>query len=421
MAHPGAAHGCSGVKRVALRELHLRDYRGISEDADLAEIENIASALRGVRVLHLNATSYGGGVAELLQSQVPLERDLGLDAQWWTINAPATFFDATKSLHNALQGMPVDLTTTQRALFQATAERQAGKVPAADIIVAHDPQVVALRHFADPQRAHWIWRCHIDLSTAHPPALALVLPFVREHDAAIFTMDAFVPPRLDHEHTRIIPPAIDPLSDKNRALDADEVRRVLDRFDIPSDARLLLQVARFDPWKDPTGVIDAYRLVRERVPGVRLALVGALADDDPEGVDYLERSRAHAAGESDIHILTNIDGVDAREVNAFQRAASVGILKSIREGFGLTVSESLWKGVPVVGGDAGGITLQISDGVNGFLVRDIEECADRCVRLLTDRELHRRFAEMGRETVRGRFLTTRLVRDHLRLYADLIS
>jgi trehalose synthase len=168
-------------------------------------------------------------------------------------------------------------------------------------------------------------------------------------------------------------------------------------------------------------VIDAYRLVRERVPGVRLALVGALADDDPEGVVYLDRTRAHAAGEPDIHILTNIDGVDAREVNAFQRAASVGILKSIREGFGLTVSESLWKGVPVVGGNAGGIALQIADGVNGFLVRDIEECADRCVRLLTDRELCRRFAEAGRELVRGRFLTTRLVRDHLRLYADLIS
>lgn len=371
-------------------------------------------------MVHVNATSYGGGVAELLQSLVPLERDAGLDAQWWTIDAPAAFFDATKRLHNALQGMPADLTSAQRALFRAVAERQAAKLPPADVVVAHDPQVVALRHHAGDGR-RWAWRCHIDLTTAHPPTLAFILPYVREHDATLFTLDAFVPAGLDRGRTRVVPPAIDPLSEKNAALEDRAVREILARFDVDPDRPLLVQVARFDPWKDPLGVIDAYRLVREDVRDVQLALVGALADDDPEGIEYLEKARAHASGERRVRILTNIDGVGAREVNAFQRAATVGILKSIREGFGLTVSESLWKGVPVVGGNAGGIALQIRDGENGFLVPDVQECADRCLRLLREGGLRQRMGSAGRELVRGRFLTTRLLRDHLALYADLLE
>jgi len=406
------------VKRVALREMDLGAYRGVALDEELHEIGVLVDRLRGARVVHVNATSYGGGVAELLQSLVPLERDLGLDAQWWTIDAPAAFFEATKRLHNALQGMPADLTHTQRGLFRAVAERQAAKVPPADVVVAHDPQVVALRHYAGDGR-HWAWRCHIDLTTAHPPALAFILPYVQEHDATLFTLEAFVPPKLRDGKTRLVPPAIDPLSEKNTHLDDAAVREIVTRFGVDPSRPLLLQVARFDPWKDPLGVIDAYRIVRADHPEAQLALVGALADDDPEGVEYLERARAHATGERDVHLLTNIDGVGAREVNAFQRAATVGILKSIREGFGLTVSESLWKGVPVVGGNAGGIVLQIEDGVDGYLVSDVEECAERCARLLEDAPLRERMGRAGREKVRRSFLTTRLLRDHLRLYADL--
>lgn len=409
------------MKRVPVRQLDLGAYRGVARDEEMTEIGALAERLRGARVVHVNATSYGGGVAELLQTLVPLERDVGLDSQWWTVGAPAVFFDATKRLHNALQGMPLDLSTTQRALLRSVAERQSPKLPDADVIVAHDPQVVALRHFSAEGRKKWIWRCHIDLTTAHPSALALLLPYVREHDAMIFTLDAFVPGGLDRARVRLIPPAIDPLSEKNVDLRDDEVAATLRRFDVDPRVPLLAQVARFDPWKDPLGVIDAFRIVRERVPDVQLALVGALADDDPEGVRYLDRARAHAAGEPRVRILTNIDGVGAREVNAFQRAASVGILKSLREGFGLAVSESLWKGVPVVGGNAGGIALQLTDGVDGFLVSDVQECADRCVRLLSDAGLRRKLGDAGREAVRRRFLTTRMLRDHLRLYAGLIE
>lgn len=408
------------MKRVTISELHLGAYRGVALDDELHEIGVLAERLRGTRILHVNATSYGGGVAELLQSLVPLERDVGLDAQWWTIDAPAAFFDATKKLHNALQGMPADLTQAQRALFRSVAERQAAKLPASDVVVAHDPQTVALRHYAGDGR-RWVWRCHIDLTTAHRPALAFILPYVAEHDATMFTLDAFVPARLKDGKTHLVPPAIDPLSEKNIDLDDETVRAIVTRFGVDPSRPLLVQVARFDPWKDPLGVIDAYRLVRAEHPEVQLALVGALADDDPEGIEYLERARAHASGDPDIDILTNIDGIGPREVNAFQRAATVGILKSIREGFGLTVSESLWKSVPVVGGDAGGIVLQIEDGRDGFLVSDVEECADRCSRLLEDAALRRRLGRAGREKVRRRFLTTRLLRDHLRLYAGLLD
>ena len=406
------------MKRVALRELRIGAYRGVALDEELHDIAVLAERLRGTRIVHVNATSYGGGVAELLQSLVPLERDLGLDAEWWTIDAPAAFFDVTKKLHNALQGMPTDLTHTERALFRAVVERQAAKLPTADVVVAHDPQVVALRHYAGDGR-RWAWRCHIDLTTAHPSALAFVLPYVLEHDATVFTLASFVPRKLRDGKTRLIPPAIDPLSEKNAHLDGATVRETLTRFGVDPARPLIVQVARFDPWKDPLGVIDAFRLVRADHPDAQLALVGALADDDPEGVEYLERARAHASGERDVHILTNIDGVGSREVNAFQRAATVGVLKSIREGFGLTVSESLWKGVPVVGGNAGGIVLQITDGEDGYLVSDVEECAERCARLLEDRALRERMGRVGREKVRRSFLTTRLLRDHLRLYADL--
>ncbi len=409
------------MKRVPLRRLALDAYRGISADDEMAEIGALAERLRGARVVHVNATAYGGGVAELLQSLVPLERGVGLDSQWWTISAPAVFFDATKRLHNALQGMPLDLSTTQRALLQSVARRQSPKLPAADVVVAHDPQVVALRHFNADGRPRWIWRCHIDLTTSHPSALALLLPYVQEHDAMVFTIEAFVPASVDRSRVRLIAPAIDPLSEKNVHLHDGVVAATLRRFDVDPRSPLLVQVARFDPWKDPLGVIDAFRIVRRRVPDAQLALVGGLADDDPEGVAYLERARAHAAGEPRVRILTNVDGVDARDVNAFQRAASVGILKSLREGFGLAVSESLWKGVPVVGGNAGGIALQITDGADGFLVADVAECADRCVRLLSDEGLRRRLGDAGRETVRRRFLVTRMLRDHLRLYADLVA
>jgi trehalose synthase len=244
---------------------------------------------------------------------------------------------------------------------------------------------------------------------------------VREHDAAIFTMPQFAQRDLEMERVVFSAPSIDPLAEKNAPMTLDEAHTIVRAFGFDDRRPLLVQVSRFDPWKDPNGVIDAYRIVKAEVPGVQLALIGSLADDDPEGKEFLARSIAHAGGDPDVRCLTNLDGVRDREVNAFQHAATIVIQKSLREGFGLVVAEALWKGIPVVGGAVGGIPLQIVDGQTGFLVTSPEECADRCVRLLQDHDLRRRMGAAGRERVRDEFLITRDLRDHLRLLGDLAA
>jgi trehalose synthase len=278
---------------------------------------------------------------------------------------------------------------------------------------------VALRHFAESDRARWAWRCHIDLTSAYQPVWSFLRPYVREHDAAIFTMPQFAQPDLAMDRVVFSAPSIDPFAEKNAPLTLDEAHVIVRAFGFDDRRPLLVQVSRFDPWKDPSGVIDAYRIVKTEIPEVQLAMIGSLADDDPEGKDFLARTIAHAGSDADVRCLTNLDGVRDREVNAFQRAAAVVIQKSLREGFGLVVAEGLWKGIPVVGGAVGGIPLQIADGQTGFLVTSVEECADRCLRLLRDRGLRERMGAAGREHVRENFLITRDLRDHLRLCADM--
>jgi trehalose synthase len=398
----------------------LADYADVIGEARLAELRALAAAAAGRSMLHINATAYGGGVAEILQNLVPLLRDAGVDAGWSVLDAPAPFFDITKKIHNALQGMPLDLSAAEQKLFLDVARQNAADMPRADVVLAHDPQAVALRHFAaDPTRAGWVWRCHIDLTTAHQPVWSFLRPFVKEHDASIWTMPQFVRPDLEMQRVLIQAPTIDPLSQKNREIPLAEAREIVHRFRVDPERPLLLQVSRFDPWKDPLGVIDAYRLVKVKVPDVQLVMIGSLADDDPEGAEYLDRTRTHAKDDPDVFLFTNLDGVKDLEVSAFQRAATVVVQKSLREGFGLVVSEALWKGVPVVAGKVGGIVLQIEDGVSGFLVTSVEETAARCVQLLQDPELRRRTAAAGRERVRENFLITRDLRDQLQLVSSL--
>lgn len=408
------------VRLVECPPCRLADYRDLIGAEAHDRIRARAAALDGTRVLHVNSTAYGGGVAEILQSLIPLLQDAAVGVQWGVLDAPATFFDVTKKVHNALQGMPVDLTDDEKALFLDTTRENAASLPEADAVVAHDPQTVALaRYVARLRRAAWVWRCHIDLTTAHEPAWAFVRPFVEAHRVAIFTMPQFVRPDLAGPRVLTIAPAIDPLSEKNGPMTTAEARAVVARFGIDPERPLLLQVSRFDPWKDQLGVIDAYRLVKGEIPEVQLALVGSLADDDPESVAYLGRAREHADGDRDVFLLTDANGVRHREVNAFQRAAAVVVQKSLREGFGLVVSEALWKGVPVVAGKVGGIPLQIEDGTEGHLVTSVEECARRCVELLRDPERRRRMGEAGQRRVRERFLITRYLVDHLELIASL--
>jgi trehalose synthase len=288
-----------------------------------------------------------------------------------------------------------------------------------DVIIIHDPQPAGMRANAPEKSRCWIWRCHIDLSAPNQATLARMLPLLHGYDASVWHLDQYVPAELDGGVRRICPPAIDPLSPKNMALSPEDAAYVCEQFGIDVDRPLICQVSRFDPWKDPIGVIDAYRLVTEEIPEVQLALVGSMATDDPEGWEFFQRTFQHADGDPDIKILNNLNNVGAIEVNAFQSQADIVIQKSIREGFGLTVTEALWKVRPVVAGKVGGIPLQITDGVTGFLVTSPEETAQRVIEVLRDPELARRLGRAGKEHARERFLTPRLLRDWLELFGDL--
>ncbi|MGH2472300.1 MAG: glycosyltransferase [Candidatus Limnocylindria bacterium] len=397
----------------------VADYAEVIGEKRHEHLRTLAKAAAGRSMLHINATAYGGGVAEILQNLVPLLRDAGVDAHWAVLDAPPAFYDITKKFHNALQGMKLDISETEKKLFLDVARENAEQLTEADVVLAHDPQAVALRHFAkDPDRAGWVWRCHIDLTNAHQPVWSFLRPFVEEHDASIWTMPQFVRPDLKQK-VLIQAPTIDPFSEKNRDLPIDEAREIVRRFRVDPSRPILLQVSRFDPWKDPLGVIDAYRLTKKEVPEVQLVMIGSLADDDPEGQEYLDRTRKHGGVDPDLFLFTNLDGVKDREVNAFQRASTVVVQKSLREGFGLVVAEALWKGIPVVAGKVGGIVIQIEDGVSGYLVSSPEECAARCVDLLRDAALRKRMAQAGRECVRENFVITRDLRDQLELVTTL--
>jgi trehalose synthase len=290
-----------------------------------------------------------------------------------------------------------------------------------DFVIVHDPQPVAMIDHFPSRSAKWIWRGHIDFSTPNAEVFDVLLPSIRRYDAAIFHLREYVPQTGGLPTTFIWPPAIDPLTPKNMALSAEDAKYIVDQFGVDVSRPLMTQVSRFDPWKDPLGVIDAYRLARDEVPGLQLVMAGSMAADDPEGMEYLTQTRVHAGPDPDIHLLTEAEGVLAPEVNAFQQGADVVIQKSTREGFGLVVAEGMWKRRPVIGGNVGGITLQIEDGVSGFLVDSPAACAARLVELLRDPELRDRIGEAARLRVRDRFLSLREVQDYLRIFGEAVG
>lgn len=398
------------------------NYRPLVGDALVDELKQLARSLAGVRICQINATAAGGGVAELLAAEIPILQAMGVNADWRLIHGDAPFFEVTKAFHNALQGADLDLSETIKQTYldrdRACAEMIEG---AYDVYVVHDPQPAALRHFAKANQARWIWRCHIDSSEPNPQVWSFLKPFIEEYDAVVFTMKEFCPPDLKASRTVFIPPAIDPLSTKNMDLPEEVCKRALANSGIDLNRPLLLQVSRFDPWKDPLGVIKAYRLAKEKRPEVQLALVGAMAGDDPEGWRMLETINAESAKDNDISVFTNLTGVGNMEVNAFQRGADIVIQKSLREGFGLVVSEALWKGRAVVAGSAGGIPMQFPEGYQDYLVSDVEECARKVLELLEDSEERKAFGKAGQEAVRREFLLPRLMRDELKLIAEVIG
>ena len=397
------------------------DYRGVAPEDLVAEAVELCGLLRGVRVLHLNATAYGGGVAELLSSEIGLLAAGGVDVEWHVLCPDDELFAVTKRLHNGMQGLDVALSPHELDVYeQRSAHCAAMLADEWDVVVVHDPQPAPLiAHGAAPS-ARWIWRCHIDTSAPEPQVWKLLQPFVSRYDATVFTLAAFRPASLDASTSSTIAPAIDPRSTKNRPLPQGLARDIVAGTGVDADRPLVVQVSRFDPWKDPLGVIDAWRLARDEIPGLQLALVGAMADDDPEGWEIYARARDAAADEPDCHLLTNQTGIGPLEVNAFQRHADVVVQKSLREGFGLTVSEALWKQTPVVGGRAGGIPLQIGDEEGGLLVDDVASCARAIVRLVAEPLTAEQMGRRGQERVRAQFLIPRLARDDLETYRSVL-
>jgi trehalose synthase len=401
---------------------NIENYRILVGDELIDEVIDLARRLSGIRICHVNSTAYGGGVAELLARHLPILQDLGLSADWRLIHGTPDFFNVTKAFHNALQGAEYDLREPERMLYLGVNEQSATLLPKEyDVFIVHDPQPAAIRHFAGPKGAKWIWRCHIDSSAPNAEVRTFLQPFIEEYDATVFTMAEFLLPELRSKHLALIPPAIDPLGTKNMEIQIDLCKRAIADSGIDVSRPFLLQVSRFDPWKDPLGVIQAYRLVKKDFPDVQLALIGAMAGDDPEGWELFEQVEEEAAKDADLFVFTNLAGTGNMEVNVFQRGCDVVIQKSLREGFGLVVSEALWKEKPVVAGKAGGIPMQFPEAFSRYLVDSPEACAEQIMYLLEHIGERGEFGRSGREHVRRHFLLPRLVRDELQLIAGILG
>ena len=390
------------------RMITVEDYEPYVGAETVDRILARARRLRGRHIAHINSTYYGGGVAELLSSLTLLMNSLGINTEWRVIQGAPDFFSITKKMHNALQSGEINWSPRKQEIYeQVVYQNSILNHLTHDVVIVHDPQPLPLvTHYR--KGGPWIWRCHIDLGAPHPQLWSYLTRFIEQYDAVILSSTDY---RQDLKTPQVFfMPAIDPFSIVNRDMTEAEVMERLGHYRIPTDLPLVVQISRFDPWKDPRGVIEAFKLARREVP-CRLVLLGNVATDDPEGPEVYE-SLLHEQSD-EILIMSQQDGA---LVNALQRKAAVVLQKSIREGFGLTVSEAMWKGTPVIGGNVGGIRLQIDDGVNGFLVSNIEEAAERIVRLVRDVVLAREMGERAREKVRQHFLLSRYLEQYLDLF-----
>jgi trehalose synthase len=409
----------------------LDDYAPLVGEGIIADLRDAARDLRGARVLHVNATAVGGGVAEMLLSLVPLMRAVGIAADWYVLEAQDRFFEVTKDYHNALQGKPTEWSPSGFDLYWASVERNARKLEREfseyDVVVVHDPQPLVLASVLNSERRpRLIWRCHIDLTSPSMDTWNVLSPHLAGYDLLVFSSEEYVPAGLEAERIEIARPCIDPFRAKNRDLRAWESSEVLDRYGIDPARPYLLQVSRFDPWKDPLGVLEVYHRAREARSDLQLVYMAGMADDDPEGWGLYEQTRAAAGDDPDVHLLAlqvppEHVNRNALEVNAMQRGAAVVLQKSIREGFGLVVAEALWKEKAVVAGDVGGIRLQVRDGWNGYLVDSVDAAAQRTVELLMDPEKRREFGRRGRQVVTDHYLFTRLLGQYVTWFHDLAS
>ncbi|MDH4227555.1 MAG: glycosyltransferase [Deltaproteobacteria bacterium] len=392
----------------------LRDYDGIALPGDIRAIERLSERLRGRRFLHVNSTAVGGGVAELLQRMVPLMRELGVDAIWKVFKGTQPFFDVTKRIHNSLQGQSVLISKKMWETYEEVNAKNAKKIDTdGDCVFIHDPQPAML--IDKKKGGNWVWRCHIDISSPDRGTWYLLKRIVDKYDAAIFSVASFAQALPQPQF--IIPPSIDPLSEKNIELSEGEVSEVYEKFGVPRDMPVLLQVSRFDRFKDPVGVIAAFKSVR-KYHKCRLVLAGGSADDDPEGAAVLEEVMAKTDKDPDIHVLL-LPPFSDRDINALQSGADIVIQKSTKEGFGLVVAEALWKRKPVIAGDVGGIPLQVINGTTGYLVRSVEGTAYRIRQLLENPKLGLAMGEAAREHMRRNFLITTHIKSYLALWVAM--
>jgi trehalose synthase len=400
----------------------LAQYGEVVGEESLEHLRQLAAPLHGIKVVHVNSTRQGGGVAEILDRLVPLMVELGIDASWEVLQGNGEFYACTKNIHNALQGNPVDLSISQIRAFESTIKENAKALrPAlesAAIAFIHDPQPAPLIAHFPSRKGKWIWRCHIDVSRPYRPVWKYLRPFVEPYDASVWSLATFVQPMLHPQY--MIPPSIDPLSEKNMELDPDEVLATAERFGIDIHRPIMTQVSRFDRFKDPVGVVHAYKLATQQIPGLQLVLAGGGASDDPEGEAVLAEVRSAAEGDTDVHVI--LLPPDAhRTINALQRLADVVVQKSVREGFGLTVTEAMWKRKPVLGGDAGGIRLQVIDHHTGFLVNSPEGVALRLRYLLDNRDKLQNMGDKAHRFVRDNFLLTRHLREYLTMMVAVLN
>lgn len=396
----------------------LSDYEGIVGAKEIDEIYELAKIVKGRHIKMINSTKVGGGVAEMLHRIVPILNDLGVYTTWDVIEGYDEFFEVTKAFHNALQGKEHEFGGEE--LYHWTMCNLKNSMSMsfdADLVVVHDPQPAGMIAHIDRtfSGAKWIWRCHIDMSNPNKQLWKFLKPYINRYDAAIFTSEKFIPGDLSRDvHTMIFHPSIDPLDDKNKELDAEYIVDVLKKYDIPTDKPIITQVSRYDPWKDPIGVIKAFKMARDMGADARLLLIGDKAADDPESDRIFAKVKAEAGDDSDIHLLLFSPSI-ATEINAFQRASYMILQKSLREGFALTITEALWKERPVIAGNVGGIPIQIVDRRTGLLVDSIESAATRMTELYRYPEFATWLGTCGKVRVKENFLITKNVKRYLKL------
>ncbi|MFH1428659.1 MAG: glycosyltransferase [Candidatus Margulisiibacteriota bacterium] len=397
--------------------IKLNDYAKVVGKSNIEELKLIAGYLEGATIQNVNSTAVGGGVAEILTRMVPLLNELGVGTHWDVIKGNEEFFNVTKAFHNGLHGYPVEISPHMFDIFMETNESNLKDFSVkSPLVIIHDPQPAGLIAKKHEGQSKWVWRCHIDVSTPNKKIWNFLSKMVKQYDASIFSMPQFAQPLPIPQF--IIPPSIDPLSDKNKDLTKEEVDAVLTKYEIPTDKPIITQISRFDRLKDPVGVIKAYKLVKKH-NDCRLILAGGGASDDPEGAQVFAEVQEEAKNDPDIHLLMLPH--DNLIINALQRASTIIIQKSLKEGFGLTISEALWKRKPVVAGAVGGIKLQVIHGVTGYLSSSIEGTANRIERLLNNPAMAKKFGENGREYVKTNFLLTRHLKDYLLLALTLLK